>query len=166
MKKSMIAAAILAVALPAAALPAPAQAAPAARFLQDAVSGDNAEIALGRLAQQRGASRGVIEFGRQLESDHSAARTMAMQTAREARVRVRSGMIKPEAVQLRRRLARLSGPRFDREFAVAMARKHRAEIARFEQQRRTGDPATRDFAAEVLPHLHHHLDMAMALRTR
>ena len=49
----------------------PAWSAPAPRFLQDAVSGDNAEIAMGRLAQQRGASRDVIAFGRTLESDHS-----------------------------------------------------------------------------------------------
>lgn len=141
----------------------PAWSAPAPRFLQDAVSGDNAEIAMGRLAQQRGASRAVIEFGRTLESDHSASRTRALATAREAGIRVRSGAIKPAAVQLRRRLASLSGPRFDRAFATAMAREHRKDIALFRQQQRTGDRATSRFAAAVLPHLQHHLDMALAL---
>lgn len=52
----------------AAALPAAATAAPAQRFLQDAVAGDNGEVANGRMAQQQGASRGVKDFGRTCSS--------------------------------------------------------------------------------------------------
>lgn len=137
--------------------------APAPRFLQDAVSGDNGEIAIGRLAQQRGSSHEAVEFGRTLESDHSAARTQALQTAREMGVHVQSGAMKPEAMQLRRRLSRLSGPAFDREFATAMIADHRKDIAKFEMQQRTGDRATSRLAAETLPHLRHHLEMAMAI---
>ena len=158
MKNSYLIGAIMAL-----ASAAPAWAAPAPRFLQDAVSGDNAELAMGRRAQQRGASRDVIAFGRPLESDHSASRAQALATAREAGIRVRAGAVKPEAIQLRRRLASLSGPRFDRAFATAMAREHRKDIAMFRQQQRTGDRATSRFAAAVLPHLQHHLDMALAL---
>lgn len=143
-----------------------ASAAPAPRFLQDAVSGDNAEIALGRLAQQRGTSRGVVEFGRTLEADHSTARTEALQAARDLRVRVRSDAIKPDGRALERRLSRFRGDRFDREFVAAMAAEHRRDIAMFKAQQRTGDRVTSRLAAATLPHLQHHLDMALALQRR
>jgi predicted outer membrane protein len=41
---------------------------------------------------------------------------------------------------------------------------HRKDIARFQMQARTGDPATRRLARETLPHLQHHLQMALALQ--
>lgn len=145
---------------------APATAAPAPRFLQDAVSGANAEIAVGRLAQQRSRSRDAIELGRTLERDHAAARTAALQTARTMGIRLQPAMLKPEARRMQNRLARLSGPRFDREFAAAMVADHRKDIAAFEDQRRNGDRTTKRYAADTLPHLRHHLDMAIELQRR
>ncbi|HKA74242.1 MAG TPA: DUF4142 domain-containing protein, partial [Xanthobacteraceae bacterium] len=58
-------------------------AAPAARaqnkgdqaFLKKAIEGNYAEIEMGKLAQQKGASDGVRSFGKQLEQDHAAANT-------------------------------------------------------------------------------------------
>lgn len=145
-------------------LGAPAWAAPAPRFLQDAVSGDNGEVALGRLAQQRSRSPAVRSFGRTLEQDHGAHRGEAIALARRLRITVAPNAMAPEAAQTRRRLMRLSGPVFDREFARAMVQDHRKDIAAFEAQARSGDRATAGFARDTLPHLHHHLDMAQALR--
>ena len=71
-----------------AGLPAVASAAPAQRFLQDAVAGDNGEVANGRMAQQQGASPGVKDFGRTLERDHAAAKDQALATARQVHARV------------------------------------------------------------------------------
>lgn len=147
-----------------AGLPASAMAAPAQRFLQDAVAGDNGEVANGRLAQRSGASRGVKDFGRTLEQDHSAAKGQALATARQLRLRVNPGLIKPEARAMGRRLARLSGPRFDHEFVRAMIADHRKDIAKFQMQVRTGDRATRQLARETLPHLKHHLQIALDLQ--
>jgi len=150
----------------AAAVPAAAGAAPAGRFLQDAVAGDNGEVEMGRLAQQRGSNPATVDFGRTLERDHAANRQQALQTARQLRLRVDAGAMKPEARQMRRRLDRLSGPAFDREFARAMVSDHRADIARFQAQARVGDPATRRFARDTLPHLQHHLQLALDLQRR
>ena len=150
----------------AAALPTLAAAAPAQRFLQNAVAGDNAEVAAGRLAQQRGASAGVMEFGRTLERDHADARREALATARQVRARVNPVWVKPESRQLQRRLSMVRGPAFDREFVRAMIADHRKDIAAFEVQARVGDPATRRLARATLPHLRHHLQMALDLRRR
>lgn len=148
------------------ALPGQAFAAPAGRFLQDAVSGDNGEVALGRLAQQRSRDPRVRDFGRTLERDHAAARQQALNTARTMRITVAPNAIKPDAAQTRRRLARLSGPAFDREFARAMVAEHRRDIAKFETQARIGDRTTARLARDTLPHLRHHLDMARNLDRR
>lgn len=144
----------------------PAAAAPAPRFLQDAVSGSNAEIAVGRLAQQHARSREAIDLGRTLERDHSAARAAALDTARQMGIRLHPDQVKPESREVARRLSRLSGERFDREFAAAMVRDHRKDIAAFEDQRRHGDRTTSRYAADTLPHLRHHLDMAEQLQRR
>lgn len=143
-----------------------AHAAPARQFLQDAVSGSNAEIAIGRLAQQRSRSPAAIELGRTLERDHSAARSAALATARTMGIRLQPDLVKPEGRQAERRLSRLSGARFDREFATAMVGDHRKDIAKFEDQRRRGDRTTSRYAADTLPHLRHHLDMAVQLQRR
>ena len=159
--KILAATAALALALPAAAF-----AAPAPRFLQDAVSGDNGEVALGRLAQQRGAAGDVRAFGRTLEQDHAAARQQALATARRMRIAVAPNAMSPEAAQTRRRLMRLHGPAFDREFARAMISDHRKDIAKFEAQARIGDRQTARLARDTLPHLRHHLDLAQSLGRR
>lgn len=148
----------------AATLPGVAAAAPAPRFLQDAVAGDNGEVDIGRLAQQRATSRDAIELGRTLERDHADARQQALQTARQLRIRVDAGAMKPAARQLHRRLAALPPRAFDREFARAMVSDHRKDIAAFETQARTGDRATRQLARDTLPHLRHHLRMALKLQ--
>ena len=147
-------------------IPAMASAAPAPRFLQDAVSGDNGEVAIGGLAQQRGASPGVRDFGRTLQRDHAAAKQDALALARRMRITVAPGAIKPEAAQTRRQLMRLRGPSFDRAFVRAMISDHRKDIAKFEMQARSGDRMTARLARDTLPHLRHHLDMAMDLQRR
>lgn len=165
MKVLNFSASVSALLLALAAVPA-ASAAPAKHFLQDAVSGSNAEIAVGRLAQQRGRSPDAVELGRTLERDHSAARTAALDTARRMGIRLQPDMVKPEGRQTERRLTRLSGARFDHEFATAMVADHRKDIAVFEDQRRRGDRDTSRYAADTLPHLRHHLDMAQQLQRR
>lgn len=147
-------------------IPAMASAAPAPRFLQDAVSGDNGEVAIGGLAQQRGASPAVRDFGRTLQRDHAAAKQDALALARRMRITVAPGAIKPEAAQTRRQLMRLRGPSFDRAFVRAMISDHRKDIAKFEMQARSGDRMTARLARDTLPHLRHHLDMAMDLQRR
>jgi putative membrane protein len=40
-------------------------------FINDAVQSDLAEVQMGKLAQQKGQSQGVKDFGQMLEQDHS-----------------------------------------------------------------------------------------------
>ena len=51
------------------------------KFIKDAIQGNLAEVAVGKLAQQKGASQGVRSFGAMLVSDHGAANEKAMSVA-------------------------------------------------------------------------------------
>ena len=147
----------------AAAATAPAHAERASVFLSDAIKGDNGEISNGTLAQQRGGSKGVRNFGAMLVRDHSAAKAQAVAAAKRERVGVPSGM-KLEASQLHRRLTGLRGASFDRAFISAMIEDHRKDIAKFEAQAKSGDAITRKLAAQTLPHLREHLRTAQSLK--
>ena len=94
------------------------------------------------------------------------AKQQALATARRLRVTVAPGAIKPDAAQTRRRLVRLRGLAFDREFVSAMVSDHRKDIAKFETQARSGDRVTAQLARNTLPHLRHHLAIALDLQRR
>jgi len=145
------------------AVPSLAQAKPAGKFLSDAIKGDNSEMTLGSLGARRGQSRGVRAFGATLHADHAKGHAQAVAAARRDRVAVPSGMM-PEARAEYRKLQRLSGRAFDREFARYMVEDHTKDIAEFQEQARTGDRVTRELARATLPVLRKHLRMARALR--
>lgn len=141
----------------------PALAAPPAHFLKDAIQGDYSEATLGRVIQQRAASRQVRNFGAMLTRDHSRALVQAQRVAVRERLHIRATMA-PEARDELYRLRRLSGVRFDREVRRYMIDDHRKDIAEFREQARTGDRATASLAAATLPTLRQHLAMAEAIR--
>ncbi|MDE2406051.1 MAG: DUF4142 domain-containing protein [Sphingomonadales bacterium] len=161
MRQTLLAAASLLFGL---ALPGvPAIAAPDTAFLQDAVAGDNGEVALGRLAQQRSHDPRVRRFGALLVKDHGMAKQQVLATARRSHVRIDAAMMKPDADQARRALMGARGREFDRMFAQHMVEDHRTDIAKFEQQAKGGDPVTARLAQATLPHLRHHLEVAESL---
>lgn len=139
-----------------------AHAATPRQFLENAIRGDDSEIMLGRIAEKRGDTPSVREFGRVLVQDHLKAKAQAVALAR------RMGMGVPEkpmtiAIDERERLAPLTGERFDREFVRYMVRDHRHDIADFRKEIARQDGPVSHLAHEQLPVLQKHLDMAVAL---
>lgn len=143
-------------------LAGPALAKPAPEFLRHALEGDNSEVTLGKLAQDRGASQGVRDFGRTLEQDHSQARDQAMQVARKLGAPTTDAML-PAAKKEEAKLRGLSGAAFDREFVRYMAEDHRKDVHDFEEQAKTKGP-TGELAQQQLPTLQKHLQMAESLQ--
>ncbi|MDB5708970.1 MAG: hypothetical protein JWL96_1040 [Sphingomonas bacterium] len=138
-----------------------AWASPAA-FLTKAIEGDNSEMRLGQLAAERAEKPSIRAFGRMLERDHRAARADAVRVARRHGVSATTAMA-PEAAVERRKLVRLRGRAFDREFARYMVRDHRKDIADFEKEVASRDPAdVRSLARRTLPALRKHLTTAQA----
>src|SRR5206468_1471972 len=104
-----------------------AVAAPPAKFLNEAIQGDNSETRLGQLIAENGASRPVRTFGSTLVSDHTRARAQAADVARQMHVPVPNSMM-PEARNEYSRLQHLRGPAFDREVRRYMIDDHQKDI--------------------------------------
>ena len=131
-------------------------------FLKKALEGDNSEVNLGQMAEQHGASPGIRDFGRMLHEDHAAAKAKALPVARDHGVPDTAEMA-PEAKAEARKLGRLSGPAFDREFARYMVTDHKKDIADFQKEARHGDRASAALARDTLPDLQKHLKTAQHL---
>ena len=140
-----------------------ALAAPPRSFLDDAIKGDNSEIALGRLIAARGHSAQVRSFGNTLYRDHSTARGQAVAVARQIGMRPPTAMM-PEARSEQRRLQSLRGRGFDREVRRYMINDHEKDIATFQAQARTGERRTAALARRQLPTLRKHLRIAESIR--
>lgn len=134
-----------------------------ARFVMFAAMGGMAEVEMGRLAMQKGASEDVRQFGRRMVEDHTRAG--------EELVRVASpkGMRPPAALDAKhqaalRKMSALSGERFDREYARMMVGDHKKTVSEFQKEAERGaDAEIKAFAAAQLPALREHLRMAQRL---
>jgi putative membrane protein len=132
------------------------------KFMTEAIQGNLAEIAVGKLAQQKGQSEGIRSFGSQLVSDHTAAKEKAVSVAQSMGVSPPSEPSKKQKA-VYDRLSKLSEESFDHEFAKAMVEDHKNDIREFENEaKKKNDPAAQ-FANEMLPTLRKHLEMAQSL---
>ena len=131
-------------------------------FLTKAMQGDNSEMKLGGLAEQKGSSAGVRQFGQMLHADHAKAKSDVAPVARAHGVALSDEMA-PEAKAEAVKLDGLSGSAFDREFASYMVDDHRKDIADFQKQAAIGDRSTASLARAQLPTLRKHLKTAEQL---
>lgn len=133
-------------------------------FLESAIRGDNSEIALGKLASEKGGTQGIKDFGQTLVTDHTQGKQDADSVADQAGVQKTDGMT-AEARREERKLQRLSGRAFDREFTRYMIRDHKEDLAEFQRmaKHKTGGPIV-DLAKNTVPVLQKHLQMAENLQ--
>ena len=136
----------------------------ATKFLTDAIRGNLAEIKMGELAQQRGKSAAVREYGKMLVEDHTKGLQKTTALAKKL------GVTPPTetsagAMKMHEALSKLSGEQFDAEFASEMVEDHRKDIGEYtEQTRDGGNPAIAELATDTLPTLREHLAKAQALQ--
>ncbi len=153
----VLAAATLAAAPLAIAAPNPGQI-----FIRRAIEGNLAEIEAGKLAERDGASAGVRRLGRILERDHARADQQAMSVASAMGVAAPS-MPSPRQQRAARRLASLSGRRFDQAFVKMQIKAHRQAIERYREAERGPTGPAESYAKATLPVLQRHLRLAQSL---
>ena len=164
MTRKLIVAAGLAAALAMSAGAAQAQSADKAsqKFITNAMEGDYAEIDVGKLAQEKGQSQAVKDFGAKLVADHSDNLDKAKQVAGQIGVKDPGGasfLDKAEYLKLKV----MSGASFDRTFAKDMVSDHKTTIKDFQKQAAKSGPVA-DFAKQSVPVLQEHLQMAQSLK--
>jgi putative membrane protein len=135
----------------------------ARRFVKDAAEGSATDVALGKLAQEKGSSDAVKEFGKRMVDDHSKATEELKQAAGMVQIEVPSETPK-KARKAHDKLSKLSGADFDREYTKMMVSDHKGDIKAFQREARNGAiPSVKDFAAKTLPTLQEHLKLAEEL---
>jgi putative membrane protein len=134
------------------------------KFIQEAVQGDIAEVDVGKLAQEKGQSANVKEFGAMLVKDHGAHKAKAEEVANELGVKSPTGSSMSEKATYAK-LKVLSGSSFDSAFAKAMVKGHKEHIKAYQKEASKNDPAGK-LAKETLPTLQHHLQVAEQLTTQ
>jgi len=131
-------------------------------FVKKAIEGNLAEVQMGQLAQQKGATQPVRDFGVMLAKDHSDANQQAMALAQKVGVTAPTAP-NSEQKKMYDRLSKLSGAQFDREFAKAMVSDHKKDISEYQKEAKSKNANVAQYAQATLPHLDQHLKAAESL---
>jgi putative membrane protein len=102
-------------------------------FVNDAAIAGMAEVELGRMASEKGASAEVKKFGKMMVDDHTAAGDKLKAIATQHNVEWPTALDDKHR-DLRDKLARLSGAEFDREYMSAMVNGHEAVANKLESR--------------------------------
>ena len=132
---------------------------PAKAWLIEAMSGNATEVAAGALAQERGASSDIRQFGQRMVTDHSMELDKLAELARKHGVDPIREPVMPQQWQLLKNLMMYSGQDFDRFYARSMVQEHRADVHHYEMGVKEQPEDIASHAMETLPILREHLMM-------
>lgn len=136
------------------------------KFVMMAAMGGMAEVEMGRLAAQKGASDEVRQFGQRMVDDHSKANEELMRVASS------KGMTPPTTLDAKhqaamQKLSALSGEKFDKEYVKMMVGDHKKDVSEFQKEASRGaDPDIKAFAASTLPTLQGYLQMIQRINDK
>ena len=134
-------------------------------FLKKAAEGNMTQVELGKLAEEKGSNPAVKEFGKRMVEDHTKANEELNTAAGKVNVQIPTEVPK-SGQKTRDKLAKLSGPDFDRAYAKLMVNDHKENVQTFTDEARMGrEPEVKTFAAKTLPTLQEHQKMAENMRT-
>lgn len=133
-------------------------------FVEDQLADGDAEVELGRLAEERATNPEVKEFARMMLQDHRKAGTELKQIASKHNVQPDEGE-KNEHNDVRERLSKLSGREFDREYLKTMVEDHEEAVNEIEKKAEHADnPEVRQWASKTLPTIKQHLERAKQIQ--
>jgi putative membrane protein len=136
---------------------------PDASFYKHAAEGGIAEVEAGRLAQDKGNSQQVKDFGAMMVKDHSAANDKLQSIAASKSITLPTS---PGVGQMaaKAKLDVLSGATFDKSYVKGQVAAHRQTIALFRKEISSGQDAdAKAFATATLPTVRAHLKAITAI---
>jgi putative membrane protein len=133
------------------------------RFVNDAAESGQVQVEVSKLAQEKGSTEAVKQFGKRLVDDHIKASQDLTQAATAANIAVPSETAR-KAKKSQEKLSKLSGADFDRAYTKLMMNELKDEVKSFDRESRNGKiPQIKDFAAKTLPALQEHRRMVEQL---
>jgi putative membrane protein len=144
-------------------VPSPAKGGPSQQdrtFVNGAAAGGLAEVAVGKIAEEKAQKDVVKDFARQMVGDHGNINSQLTAIVRQENVKAPTSPDKAH-VAAADRLKKLSGAEFDRAYMKQQVQDHEKTIQLFQKEANSGqDAKLKAFAADTLPTLQHHLQMA------
>jgi putative membrane protein len=138
---------------------------PDASFYKKAAEGGMFEVDAGKMAQDKGSSQGVKDFGAMMVKDHSAANDKLKSIAASKSVEL-PGSSSVGQMATKGKLDVLSGETFDKSYIRSQLKAHRETIALFRKESTTGqDSDAKAFAKATLPTLRAHMKEITSLAT-
>jgi putative membrane protein len=133
-------------------------------FVEKAGGGSLAEADLGRLAERKGATPAVREFGRWMATDHGLVANNWLKAVLAGQNQSFQPTLTAQDRELRQKLDGLSGTRFDDEYIRSQVTDHEKTIPVFQTEASAGhNPMIKNFAQNMIPVLQQHLAEAKAL---
>ena len=129
-------------------------------FLTQMAQGNVAEIELGKLAQHKGNTVAVRNFGTRMVRDHENLNNQLKHVAAMEHVSLPTSP-NPEQLQEKSRLEGLSGKAFDDAYMRMMLNDHQNDVNAVQQEVGSAQtPQVKQLAQRALPILQNHLRMA------
>jgi putative membrane protein len=138
---------------------------PDASFYKNAAEGGIAEVETGHLAQDKGTSQQIKDFGAMMVKDHSAANEKLQSLAASKNITLPTSSSVGQ-MATKAKLDVLSGAMFDKSYVKGQISAHRQTIALFRKEISSGQDAdAKAFATATLPTVRSHLKAITAIAT-
>jgi putative membrane protein len=138
---------------------------PDASFYKNAAEGGIAEVEAGHMAQDKGNSQQIKDFGAMMVKDHSAANEKLQSLAASKNITLPTSSSVGQ-MATKAKLDVLSGATFDKTYVKGQISAHRQTVALFRKEIREGqDPDAKAFATATLPTVRSHLKAITAIAT-
>lgn len=135
-----------------------------AEFVVNAASGGMLEVELGKMAQEKGQSQRVKDFGAMMVRDHTTANEELKALAGQKGIALPAAPGEDHQEHIDK-LAKLSGAEFDKEYVELMEKDHDKDLKEFKEAADDAkDADIKAFAAKTLPTLQQHHDAVKAIR--
>lgn len=116
-------------------------------FVRDTMEGNDAQVAMSQLAQQKSSSEDVKQFGGKMVQIHTELNDQLKPAAKQLGVDEPKGPSKKGKQEIAK-LEALSGPDFDTEYLQAMARQQRHDLKGFKDEADAGQNPNVQMAAK------------------
>jgi putative membrane protein len=136
------------------------------KFIEDAAQGGMTEVQLGQIAQEKGTSPDVKQFGSRMVADHSKANDELKSLAQQKGLSVPNALDRKHQAMVDH-FQKLSGPAFDRAYVHNMVKDHQEDAAEFQKVSTSAqDPDVKAFASKTLNVIQSHLADVQNIQTK
>ena len=128
-------------------------------FIQRANSAGLLQVKLGKLAERKGTSTAVVEFGKRMVTDYSKANEELKAAAKEAAFP--GPVLLRQDQQIYDRFSGMGRSSFDKNYMAEMVKQHRDEVRLFQREADGGRvQSLKQLASRMLPGMEQRLSLA------